>query len=47
MPGDILTTGTSAGVAVFSNAPFLKEGDVRGSKRRRIGSLINPVRSEE
>jgi len=47
LPGDIISTGTPAGVAVFSGAPFLKDGDVVEATIDGIGTLINPVRAEE
>ena len=47
LPGDIISTGTPAGVAVFSGAPFLKDGDVVEATIDGIGTLINPVKAEE
>jgi len=47
LPGDIISTGTPAGVAAFSGAPFLKNGDVVEATIGGIGSLINPVRAED
>ncbi|MDE1854007.1 MAG: fumarylacetoacetate hydrolase family protein [Thaumarchaeota archaeon] len=46
MPGDIISTGTPAGVAVFSGAPYLKDGDVVEATIQGIGTLRNPVRAE-
>jgi 2-keto-4-pentenoate hydratase/2-oxohepta-3-ene-1,7-dioic acid hydratase in catechol pathway len=45
-PGDIITTGTPAGVAAFSGVPFLKAGDVVEAQIEKIGALRNPVRPE-
>lgn len=45
-PGDIISTGTPQGVAVFSGEPFLKDGDVVEAKIDKIGSLRNPVVTE-
>jgi 2-keto-4-pentenoate hydratase/2-oxohepta-3-ene-1,7-dioic acid hydratase in catechol pathway len=45
-PGDIISTGTPAGVAAFSGAPYLKDGDVIVAKIEGIGELQNPVRAE-
>lgn len=45
-PGDIISTGTPQGVAVFSGEPFLKDGDVVEAKIDKIGSLRNPVMTE-
>jgi 2-keto-4-pentenoate hydratase/2-oxohepta-3-ene-1,7-dioic acid hydratase in catechol pathway len=47
LPGDIISTGTPAGVAAFSGAPFLKEGDVVETTVNEIGTLVNPVKAEE
>ena len=44
--GDVLSTGTVAGVAAFSSDPkawFLKPGDVMECEIERIGVLRNPV----
>ena len=46
MPGDIISTGTPLGVAVFSGQPFLKDGDIVEAGISKIGSLRNPVKSE-
>jgi 2-keto-4-pentenoate hydratase/2-oxohepta-3-ene-1,7-dioic acid hydratase in catechol pathway len=45
-PGDIISTGTPAGVAVFSGKPFLKDGDIVEAEIEGIGVLRNPVKSE-
>jgi 2-keto-4-pentenoate hydratase/2-oxohepta-3-ene-1,7-dioic acid hydratase in catechol pathway len=45
-PGDIISTGTPAGVAVFSGKPFLTEGDIVEAEIEGIGILTNPVKSE-
>ncbi|WP_343231044.1 fumarylacetoacetate hydrolase family protein [Variovorax sp. WS11] len=45
-PGDIIATGTPAGVGVAMTPPqFLKEGDVVTIDIERVGQLSNPVRS--
>lgn len=47
MPGDIISTGTPAGVGVFRDPPiFLKEGDTVEVEIGRIGMLRNIVRRE-
>ena len=47
MPGDIVSTGTPAGVGVFRDPPvFLKEGDTVEVEIGRIGILRNVVRQE-
>ncbi len=46
LPGDIISTGTPAGVAAFSGAPYLEVGDVVKATVGGIGTLTNPVRSE-
>lgn len=47
MPGDIISTGTPAGVGVFRDPPvFLKEGDTVEIEIGRIGILRNVVRRE-
>jgi 2-keto-4-pentenoate hydratase/2-oxohepta-3-ene-1,7-dioic acid hydratase in catechol pathway len=44
-PGDLLLTGTPAGVGVFRDPPiFLAEGDEVVVEIDRIGRLVNPVR---
>lgn len=45
-PGDIISTGTPLGVAIFSGQPFLKPGDVVECTISGIGTLRNKVRSE-
>ena len=45
-PGDIISTGTPAGVAEGSGSPFLKEGDVVEATIEGIGTLRNPVTEE-
>jgi 2-keto-4-pentenoate hydratase/2-oxohepta-3-ene-1,7-dioic acid hydratase in catechol pathway len=46
-PGDVISTGTPEGVAAFTGAPFLKEGDILEATIAGIGTLRNPVRSEQ
>jgi len=46
LPGDVISTGTPSGVAHYSGAPFLKDGDVVVCEIERIGALQNPVVSE-
>ena len=46
LPGDLISTGTPAGVAAFSGAPFLKDGDTVEAAVEGIGSLTNPVKGE-
>ncbi|MDV3278649.1 MAG: fumarylacetoacetate hydrolase family protein [Nitrososphaerales archaeon] len=45
-PGDVISTGTPAGVAAYSGAPFLKDGDVVECQIEGIGKLRNPVVQE-
>jgi 2-keto-4-pentenoate hydratase/2-oxohepta-3-ene-1,7-dioic acid hydratase in catechol pathway len=45
-PGDIISTGTPLGVAAFSGAPYLKNGDIVEASISEIGMLRNPVRAE-
>lgn len=45
-PGDIISTGTPLGVAVFTGKPFLKDGDVVEGTISGVGTLMNKVRSE-
>jgi len=47
LPGDIISTGTPAGVAAFSGVDFLKDGDVVEARVEKIGSLVNPVKAEK
>jgi len=42
-PGDIIATGTPAGVALGGKFPYLKPGDVMECIVEGIGSLTNPV----
>jgi 2-keto-4-pentenoate hydratase/2-oxohepta-3-ene-1,7-dioic acid hydratase in catechol pathway len=45
-PGDLLLTGTPAGVGVFRDPPlFLAEGDEVTVEIERVGTLTNPVRA--
>jgi 2,4-didehydro-3-deoxy-L-rhamnonate hydrolase len=45
-PGDLLLTGTPAGVGVFRDPPiFLADGDEVVVEIDRIGRLVNPVRA--
>jgi 2,4-diketo-3-deoxy-L-fuconate hydrolase len=46
-PGDVVTTGTPAGVGVFRKPPiFLKPGDTALLEIERVGRLENPVIAE-
>jgi 2-keto-4-pentenoate hydratase/2-oxohepta-3-ene-1,7-dioic acid hydratase in catechol pathway len=46
-PGDVVSTGTPAGVGLFRNPPvFLKPGDVVRLEAEGIGALENPVVAE-
>jgi len=46
MPGDIIATGTPAGVGVAMTPPqFLKDGDLVSIDIERIWRLSNPVRA--
>ena len=45
-PGDVITTGTPAGVAAFSGGPYLKEGDLVEAEIQGIGKLSNRVVAE-
>jgi len=43
-PGDILSTGTPAGIGLFQNPPaYLKPGDIAELEIDKIGKLTNPV----
>jgi len=43
-PGDIIATGTPAGVGVYATPPrFLKKGDVIEATIESLGTLTNPV----
>ncbi len=45
LPGDIIATGTPAGVGVFRNPPiFLQDGDRMEVHLEGVGVLANPVR---
>lgn len=46
LPGDVISTGTPAGTAAFSGAPYLKDGDMVQAAVDGIGSLVNPVNAE-
>jgi 2-keto-4-pentenoate hydratase/2-oxohepta-3-ene-1,7-dioic acid hydratase in catechol pathway len=46
LPGDLISTGTPAGVAVFSGMPYLKDGDIVEATVQGIGTLRNPVKAE-
>ena len=44
MPGDIIATGTPAGVGIFRDPPVvLKPGNVVECRIEKIGSIINEV----
>ncbi len=45
-PGDIITTGTPAGVAVHTGKGFLKEGDNVTVEVPRIGKLVTHIMQE-
>ena len=46
-PGDLIATGTPAGVGAFRNPPtFMKPGDVITIEIDQIGSITNPVVAE-
>jgi 2-keto-4-pentenoate hydratase/2-oxohepta-3-ene-1,7-dioic acid hydratase in catechol pathway len=46
-PGDLIATGTPAGVGVFRDPPvLLKAGDEVTIEIDGLGSLTNPVQSE-
>jgi 2-keto-4-pentenoate hydratase/2-oxohepta-3-ene-1,7-dioic acid hydratase in catechol pathway len=48
LPGDIVATGTPAGVGVFRDPPiFLRDGDRVEVSIEGLGTLSNPVRSEQ
>jgi len=43
-PGDIIATGTPAGVGVFASPPrFLQKGDALEATIEHLGTLANPV----
>jgi 2-keto-4-pentenoate hydratase/2-oxohepta-3-ene-1,7-dioic acid hydratase in catechol pathway len=44
VPGDIISTGTPAGVGQARKPPiFLHEGDVAEIEVEHIGKIVNPV----
>jgi 2-keto-4-pentenoate hydratase/2-oxohepta-3-ene-1,7-dioic acid hydratase in catechol pathway len=45
-PGDVISTGTPDGVALFTGDNFLKDGDVIEASIENIGTLRNPVVNE-
>jgi 2-keto-4-pentenoate hydratase/2-oxohepta-3-ene-1,7-dioic acid hydratase in catechol pathway len=46
LPGDIIATGTPAGVGIFRDPPVvLKPGNVVECRIEKIGSIINKVES--
>jgi 2-keto-4-pentenoate hydratase/2-oxohepta-3-ene-1,7-dioic acid hydratase in catechol pathway len=46
-PGDLILTGTPAGVGAFRDPPrFLEDGDEIAVEIEGIGTLVNPVRRE-
>ncbi len=46
-PGDVIATGTPAGVALGGKFPYLKVGDVMECVVERIGTLRNPVVADQ
>jgi acylpyruvate hydrolase len=47
MPGDIIVTGTPAGVGFARKPPvFMKQGDICEIEIEGIGTLVNPIRNE-
>ena len=47
IPGDIISTGTPAGVGIFRDPPvILKPGNVVECRIEKIGSIINKVVNE-
>jgi 2-keto-4-pentenoate hydratase/2-oxohepta-3-ene-1,7-dioic acid hydratase in catechol pathway len=46
VPGDVISTGTPLGVAAFTGAAFLKDGDVVEAKIQGIGTLRNMAKAE-
>ncbi|MEE4609204.1 MAG: fumarylacetoacetate hydrolase family protein [Desulfobacteraceae bacterium] len=47
-PGDIISTGTPAGVGIFRDPPVvLRPGNVVECTIERIGALVNPVAADE
>lgn len=48
LPGDVIWTGTPAGVGGFAQPPlFLKDGDLCEVVVEGVGTLTNPVRQEQ
>jgi 2-keto-4-pentenoate hydratase/2-oxohepta-3-ene-1,7-dioic acid hydratase in catechol pathway len=45
--GDVISTGTPPGVAAFTDQKYLKDGDIVEAWIDGIGTLRNPVRSED
>lgn len=45
-PGDVITTGTPAGVAEFGTKEYLKDGDLVEVEVTQIGRLKNPVKED-
>jgi 2-keto-4-pentenoate hydratase/2-oxohepta-3-ene-1,7-dioic acid hydratase in catechol pathway len=45
-PGDVICTGTPLGVAAFTGAPYLKDGDTVEASIEKIGTLRNRVTSD-
>ncbi|MEM4488535.1 MAG: fumarylacetoacetate hydrolase family protein, partial [Desulfurococcaceae archaeon] len=45
VPGDLITTGTPAGIGHIRKS-YLKDGDVVEAKVSGVGTLINPVKKE-
>ena len=44
-PGDIISTGTAAGVALNNpNVPYLKDGDLIEMEIEKMGSITNTVK---
>jgi 2-keto-4-pentenoate hydratase/2-oxohepta-3-ene-1,7-dioic acid hydratase in catechol pathway len=44
-PGDIISTGTAAGVALNNpNVPYLKDGDLIEMEIEKLGSITNTVK---
>jgi acylpyruvate hydrolase len=42
-PGDVIATGTPAGVALGGKFPYLRPGDVMECRVEKVGTLRNPV----
>ncbi|MEM0123703.1 MAG: fumarylacetoacetate hydrolase family protein [Conexivisphaerales archaeon] len=47
VPGDVISTGTPGGVAVFSNRAYLKEGDIVEVTVSKVGYIRNRVKREQ